>query len=325
MKEFKILVPNRKRDVVNELLQSYNIESWTIPAEESILFIINVEDSQSNVLVHELGIRGIGSIFGEVTITIINTIFKSAQTKDKLPTSRGTNIEEILSVLEDSAVINSNYISLVVLSAILAAFGLVEGNVVIIIGSMIVAPLMGPIALASLGAITPGRAFLEKGLMAEVIGISITVFVGYVVGELMDIGGKTPINFEMSSRATLNIVVIVFALVSGIAAGLIIVQGSNFSIVGVAIAASLAPPAANIGLYLAAFDLFHANQAVLLLSINVLAINLACSLIFLLFGLAESAGGSKRQKEQASKANLIIIGIVGILLTIVSIIALLTG
>jgi uncharacterized hydrophobic protein (TIGR00341 family) len=316
VKEVKIIIPKHREEVIEGLVAEFNLDSSVIEGRDQLIYFILISEDESNNLLHQLKIRGVGTVFGDVRIVTLNTVLRSSKLENKVIKSQGANVEEILSVLEGPATINLNYIALVILSAILAAFGLVDENVVIIIGAMIVAPLMGPIALTSLGAITPGRGYLFKGFVAESLGITLTVIVGFIVGQMVRIKDVEEYNREIASRTVLSETVVIFALVSGIAAGIIIVKGSNLSIVGVAIAASLAPPAANIGLLLAANDISNAINTSILLTINILSINFACSLIFLLFGLASKSGTSKRQSEIASRSNRIITFSVGLTLMI---------
>jgi uncharacterized membrane protein len=75
---------------------------------------------------------------------------------------------------------------------------------------------------------------------------------------------------------------IIFAIASGLAAGLFIIRGESTSIVGVAVAASLCPPAANVGVLLACGTLFPqaALGSLILLVLNVISIYASCALIF---------------------------------------------
>ena len=131
---------------------------------------------------------------------------------------------------------------------------------VIIIGSMIVAPLMESIALTSLGLIVPGREYFTKGLLAETIGTVLTGIVGFTIGIFSNIR-NIPIPQELLVRADLTWVVITTALMSGLAAEFIITRNANTSIIGVAIAASLALPTASVGLFLAGNYMNYAIQA----------------------------------------------------------------
>ena len=70
--------------------------------------------------------------------------------------------EEILAQVEKDARLNDNFILLVILSAIVAAIGLLENNLAVIVGAMVIAPLLGPNIAFSLY-----RAF--KWLMTKAI------------------------------------------------------------------------------------------------------------------------------------------------------------
>ncbi len=323
MKNFIIIVPQSKKDVLAESLQEMNIPYHLILGEGNATFNFIIQTEYSNTLLHELKLRGVGTVFGEIVVAPIVTHLSPKNPSPSIKKSGGANVEEIRSVLLESGDLNINYIILVLLSAILASYGLYANNVVIIIGSMIVAPLMAPIALTSLGAILPGSRLLQKGLIAEILGISLTVIVGYIVGIVVNVH-STPIDTlpELKSRGVIDGVALIFALVSGLAAGIIIAKGSNLSIVGVAIAASLAPPAAAIGLFLAGTMWKYASEASLLLLLNIVAINLACSLVFLFLGLASTTGESRRSTEIASRTNKILIYVASvILLAIILVIA----
>ncbi|MCH8908392.1 MAG: DUF389 domain-containing protein, partial [Candidatus Heimdallarchaeota archaeon] len=123
---------------------------------------------------------------------------------------------------------------------------------------------------------------------------------------------------QMMIRSVPNETDVIFAVVSAIAAGVIISKGQSLSIVGVAIAASLAPPAATIGLYLAFNDLAAAQGAGLLLLINILAINASCSIMFTIFRLQSKAGISMRMSLRAQRINRLMIGSVLLLFFILS-------
>jgi len=60
--------------------------------------------------------------------------------------------EEILAQVEKDATLDNNFILLVILSAIVAAIGLLENNLAVIVGAMVIAPLLGPNIAFSLGA-----------------------------------------------------------------------------------------------------------------------------------------------------------------------------
>jgi len=330
MKQVQVLVPDNQVDVIEDLLENFKMQDRAVQIQTrkgDILFEIKVEENESNELLHELKARGVGDVFGEISVVQLSLHLGNVGESQNLEKSAAANLEEILADIESSATLTGTYIMLVILSGALAAFGLIGDSTVIIIGSMIVAPLLGPVALTSIGFLLPQRGILKKGVLSELVGIVLTVLVGWIIGmALIHLFGGLPNGetHEMLSRAAeADPYNIVFAVVSGIAAGVIISRGQGMSIVGVAIAASLAPPAANIGLYLALNKWPEAQIAAALLFINILAINAACSIIFTIYRLPSKAGISKRRSSRAQKINNFITIVIIILFVLLSIFLLL--
>ncbi|MHA2097181.1 MAG: TIGR00341 family protein [Candidatus Kariarchaeaceae archaeon] len=301
MKEIRIEIPSNQIEVLEDYFKLIKLKSISIELNEGgRLYILKMEDHSTNNFLHELKARGVGTVFGNISIIQLNLHLNSTTYSTTIQKSAAANLEEILANIEDTAVVSSTYIVLVLLSGALAAFGLLSNSVVIIIGSMIVAPLMGPIALTSIGALMPQRGLFRKGLIAEAIGIFLTIGVAWIIGMAQN---SSKITEQMEIRANPGAMDVAFAIISAIAAGVIISKGQSLSIVGVAIAASLAPPAANIGLLLSYGEMGDAGASAILLLINILAINASCSIIFILFRLPAKAGISKRRASRAQKMS----------------------
>ena len=302
MKEVRVEVPQNQIEIIDDYLKLTKIKVSTMDTlEGNRLYVMDVEEQDTNNLVHELKARGVGQAFGKISIVPYSLYLNSSSTTTTVEKSVAANLEEILANIEDTAVLSSTYVTLILLSGALAALGLYNNSVVIIIGSMIVAPLMGPIALTSIGVLLPKRNLFRKGLLAELFGLLLTIGISFIIGLM--IGEPSTLPHEMVIRAEPGPQDIAFAIISAIAAGVIISKGQSLSIVGVAIAASLAPPAANIGLFLSFGDFTSAGFAAALLIMNVLAINASCSIIFILFKLPEKAGISKRRASRAQKMS----------------------
>lgn len=305
MKEIHIEIPSKQIEVIEDYFELTNLKPSSMDLTDGgRLFILRVEDHVTNNLLHELKARGVGTVFGNISIIQLSLHLGSITTENKIQKSAAANLEEILANIEETAVVSSTYVILVLLSGALAAFGLLSDSVVIIIGSMIVAPLMGPIALTSIGVLMPQRGVFQKGLSAEGLGIFLTIGVAYLVGILVgELDPDQEITDQMLIRSNPGWMDVVFAVISAVAAGVIISKGQSLSIVGVAIAASLAPPAANIGLMLSFGETSNAEFSAILLLINILAINASCSIIFIMFRLPSKAGISKRRSTRAQKMS----------------------
>jgi uncharacterized hydrophobic protein (TIGR00271 family) len=252
--------------------------------------------------------------------------------------SLGVNLEEIIFSLKDSY-FGIMYVVLAILAGILAGYGIANESPVILIGSMIVAPLLGPIALTSVGLLTPRRGILFTGITTEVAGLLITLGTGIIVGfsimlvnhsiEGFVLGSEQTklvldafANNEMLNRTRLDYATIVLAIFSGLAAGIIISKGMSVNIVGVAIAASICPPATNIVLNMAVMfakftfpDLIGPTsvnnfvlpvvEATAFLILNILLINITITIVLWVFGVASKSGITRRRKSSVIKTNIL--------------------
>lgn len=190
--------------------------------------------------------------------------------------------EEILAQVEKDAQLNDNFVLLVMLSAIVAAIGLLENNLAVIVGAMVIAPLLGPNIAFSLGA-----SLGEKQLVIDSLK---TIFVGVTIAILFSIGlGLVwPGSFdssELMARTDVAYSSTAIALASGAAASLSLVSGTSSVLVGVMVAVALMPPAVTIGLMLSIGETNHALGAALLLAVNIVCINLSSKLVFLFRGI----------------------------------------
>ena len=190
--------------------------------------------------------------------------------------------EEILATVEKDAQLDNNFVLLVILSTIVAAIGLLENNLAVIVGAMVIAPLLGPNIAFSLGA--------SLGETRLVIDALKTIFVGIMLAILFSIaiGLVWPGSFdsmELMSRTDVAYSGTAIALASGAAASLSLVSGTSSVLVGVMVAVALMPPAVTIGLMLSIGEYHHALGAALLLAVNIVCINLSSKLVFLFRGI----------------------------------------
>ncbi len=308
---------------MEEFIKEYSLQATSYDYGPAFRFELIIEDYQTNVLIEELKARGIGSVYGDILARPISLRITSKDKANTLPYSAGVNREEIFANLGDISGFSKSYILMNILAASLAALGLLNNDGVVIIASMIVAPLLGPIVLTSLGLLSlETTSFIRRGLFAEITGIIATIIMGGIIGLLFQYSAPDSIELttEILKRTDLNVASISLALLGGLAAGIIVARGLDVSIVGVAIAASLCPPAATIGI-LSTFGYWTLTiSATTLLLLNILAINLSCTGVFWIFGV-KSRGLSKRQSAKVRRMNTLWISVVTILIVILLILA----
>jgi len=209
--------------------------------------------------------------------------------------------EALYNEVEKNARLNLNYIVLVMLSTIVAAIGLIENNVAIVIGAMVIAPLLGPNLAFALGTALGDTALMKKSGQTTALGISIAIALSVVLGFLWPFDVASP---ELMARTNVGISSVVLALASGAAASISLTTGLSSVLVGVMVAVALLPPAATFGLMLGHGNIDFAVGAGLLLAINVVCVNLASKLVFFLKGVRPRTWW---EREKAKRAMVVFI------------------
>jgi uncharacterized hydrophobic protein (TIGR00271 family) len=179
------------------------------------------------------------------------------------------------------------FVALLALAAFIASFGLYQDSVASIIGAMVVAPLGGAI-MAFAGALVTGRsrwqgiAFLQVALGA--LGV---ISVGYLVSLVMpDPLVLTP---SLEARTSPGILDLGVALTAGAAGAYVAARRTgNDALPGVAIAVSLVPPLATVGICLELGRTADAGGALLLFLTNFAAIVVVACIVFVLSGATPS-------------------------------------
>jgi len=229
---------------------------------------------------------------------------KSNDEEEAKRKSRASNIsrEEIFTQVKKGAKLDNTYLLLVFLSAIVAAIGLIENNVAVIIGAMVIAPLLGPNIAFSLGASLGEKELIYQSLKALLGGIALAIIIAIILGLLW----PDPLySTELLSRTEIAYSSTTIALASGAAAVLSLVTGVSSVLVGVMVAVALMPPAVTIGLMISISDWQHALGAFLLLSINIISINLAAKTVFLLRGIKPRTWLKSHQARQSQRLYLL--------------------
>lgn len=174
---------------------------------------------------------------------------------------------------------------MVVLSTIIASFGLLIGSTAVVIGAMLVAPLMGPIFGIGLGLSSGDRRLIKDAMFSEIIGVLLAVTIAVLIGLIPIRLGLSP---EILSRTEPTIYDIIVALFSGFAGAYALVDEKiGTALPGVAIATALVPPLASCGICLALQQWALAGGAFLLFFVNFLAIELAAAITYWIYGLVE--------------------------------------
>ena len=204
--------------------------------------------------------------------------------------------ESLYDSVERNARLDRNYIVLVVLSTTVAAIGLIENNVAVVIGAMVIAPLLGPNLAFGLGTALGDIALMRMSASTAAVGIAVAISLTTAIGALWPFDVSSP---EITARTDVGMDSVALALAAGAAAALSLTTGLPSVLGGVMVAVALLPPAATLGLMLGQGDTHLAVGAGLLLAINVVCVNLASKVVFYVKGIRPRSWWDKEKSRRA--------------------------
>lgn len=184
--------------------------------------------------------------------------------------------------IEANALPSKMYFIMNILSAVIASYGLVTNSAAVVIGAMLVAMMLGPITGIALAIIDHRMPLLRKSLITVIVGVSLVVLVGFVVGWLHK---DQPLTTEILSRTQPTSMDLMIALAGGTAGAYAMVSPHlSVAVVGVAVATALVPPLAASGILFANGEIQLGFGALLLAVTNIIAIQFTNALVLWLLG-----------------------------------------
>ena len=184
--------------------------------------------------------------------------------------------------LREEGKLNSVFIMLLILSTMIATFGLFVNSSSVVIGAMLLAPLMQPIVSLSMGVLRQDSALEINGARSIFWGVAAVLATAALIALFTPIERLTT---EMAGRLSPTILDLFIAVVSGVAAAYVKSNEKILSsLAGVAIAVALVPPIAVAGIGLGWGDLHMFMMAFLLFITNLVGIVVAAAVTFMMLG-----------------------------------------
>lgn len=201
-----------------------------------------------------------------------------------LPRATTEEFQDLFKVLRENALITSTFLVTMVLSTLIATFGLYADSSPVIIGAMILAPIIAPIVSFSMGMVRYDVHMLKKSFLTISAGTVVSLLFAAGVSLIIPLKIITP---EIEARLSPTLLDLGIAVASGIAAAYAHAkEGIARSLAGVAIAVALVPPLAVAGIGLGWWDWNVFFGAFLLYLTNLAGIIMFGGLTFLLLGFA---------------------------------------
>ena len=204
--------------------------------------------------------------------------------------------EEMYNSVEKNARLDSTFLLLVFFSTVVVAIGLLEDNVAVVIGAMVIAPLLGPNIALALGTALGDTDLMFKSLKTTGAGVGLALGLTVVIGMIWPLNVESE---ELLARTRVGLDSAALAFASGAAGVLALTTGLPSVLVGVMVAVALLPPTATLGLFLGAGDPELALRAGLLLAINIVCVNLAAKITFLVKGVKPRTWLEKQKAKQS--------------------------
>lgn len=206
--------------------------------------------------------------------------------------------EELYTDVTEGLRVSPTFLAMAGLSAVVASVGLLRNDVAVIIGAMVIAPLLRPNVGLALAATLADRKLAWKATLANAGGSGLSLALAVGIGLFLEVDPSIP---AIASRSVIDYQSLVLALAAGAAGTLAFTRGLAGAVIGVMVAVALLPPLASAGLLLGAGHLRPAVGAFLLTAGNLVSINLAGVVTFLLQGVRPRTWW---EVERAKKAAL---------------------
>jgi uncharacterized hydrophobic protein (TIGR00341 family) len=193
--------------------------------------------------------------------------------------------EELVARAKDLAPSRTTYVVMTLVSTIIATAGLLLDSPATVVGSMVIAPLLGPAMSASVGTVVDDEDLFRRGVYLQLVGVVLAVVGAAAFAFFVKFTNVVPPGLdvltlsEVSERLRPDFLSLVVALGAGVAGVFSLMTGVSSALVGVAIAVALIPPAASVGIGIAWGVPTLAVGSGVLVMVNVLSINLAALVV----------------------------------------------
>jgi len=224
---------------------------------------------------------------------------------------------ELYNDVSEGAYLSTNYLIMIVLSASIAAIGLVRDDMAIIIGAMVLAPLLLPNVAFALANTLGDSDLCRSAVKTALVGLFLSLLIGVLFGIVVIVDPSIP---AIAGRIRLNWSDLLLALASGSAAVLALTGGGKLSLVGVMVSVALMPPLVTGGLMFGSGYYRQGLSGLNLALANIICFNLAGIITFRLQGIRPSTwwGNTMQCRTGGRRAviiwTLMVLGLVGSLL-----------
>jgi uncharacterized hydrophobic protein (TIGR00341 family) len=286
----QLTVPTGKRQTVLETLDEREID-YVVTDEAgnqdyTAVVYFPLPDSAVEPVLDELQDTGIDDDAYTVVVdaeTVVSRRFEALREEYDTGDVNSDRIsrQELRTEAESLTPTFAIYSTMTIISAIVATAGLLLDSPAVVVGSMVIAPLIGPALGASVGSVIDNEELFIESAVYQFVGVLLAIGSAAVFAWLVQATNIVPPGLalsevdEISERLAPDLLSLAVALGAGVAGIVSIATGISVALVGVMIAAALIPPAAAAGIAIAWGEPAAAIGSTALVFVNVLSVNLA--------------------------------------------------
>lgn len=289
MRLVHLTLPGEKRDAVLDALDDLGIDYAAVEEvsggsyEELVLFPLPNDAVEPTLdRLREIGLDDEAFTVITAAESIVSERFDALRERydEGRPAERVAH-EEIRSQAREFIPANATFALLVIVAALVATAGLLLDSPAVVVGSMVIAPLIGPAMATSIGTVLHDEELFREGLRHQLLGLGLAVVsaaaFAFLVRALFLVPPTVEITAieQISGRLTPDLLSLVVAVGSGVAGARSLSSDISTALVGVMIAAALVPPVAAVGIGLAWWLPEVVFRSGLLVLVNGFAINFA--------------------------------------------------
>jgi uncharacterized hydrophobic protein (TIGR00271 family) len=283
----RVVAPPVLADTAHRILRDHpstlNLARFREVAErpDGDLLFCDVAAEDASLVVgelRELGIERDGSISIDPIAALVSQTARRAEEAAVGSPADAVVWETVELQTSESAELSVSFLAFIVLATMIAALGIIQDSLILIIGAMVVGPEFGPLAGLSVALVQRRRELAARSVRALVVGFPVAIAAAFALTLLLRALGSAPDSLAAVLRpATIFIshpdeYSVLVALLAGVAGALTLTTAKSGALIGVLISVTTIPAAANVGVAAAYADWSEVGGAAAQLCVNLTCI-----------------------------------------------------
>ncbi|WP_256545991.1 TIGR00341 family protein [Halobellus inordinatus] len=334
MRLVQVMVPTGKREAVLGVLDEedvdYAVSDETSGRDYTAVVTFPLPTAAVEPVLDQL--RGVGIERDAYTVviqaeTVVSDRFEALEERyeaEEEENGNGDRIarEELVARADEMAPTVRPYVLMTAVSAVVATAGLLLDSPAVVVGSMVIAPLIGPAMAASVGTVVDDRDLAIRGVKLQALGGGLAIAAAALFAVLLRVTNVVPLTAaevfaigEIRERLAPDVLSLVIALGAGAAGAVSLASGVSSALVGVMIAAALVPPTAVVGIGIAWGEPQSVVGSAVLVLVNILAINLVALVVLWRLGYRPKLWFREEEARSTTIQRIAVLAIALLLLT----------